>query len=487
MSFFAPLEKLQQADLPPRTKSFWKMAGPGAVLVGLSIGAGEIIIWPTIIAKYGAGMAWAAIVGVFLQIWINLEVARWTVATGETVYTGYSRVWRGFAPVFVLLTIMGWLAPGWAQASGSALKALLVGPEFGVGSFWGSMTFWTTVTFGAVIGLLFGPKFVYQSVERTIELLVLIVTVGLILVAVFVGTADNWRELGRGVINVGYRDPAFPVKELFIAIVFAGAGGTANLFYTFYLRDKNIGMGGRIPDLQNPLRGRTETIPSAGFLFPDNEENRSRFRGWWRYVCQDQMLFFWMLNTVTLMLFIFGALAVLHANDVVPKSGTLIWDESMILGDVFGRWGTGMAKFGRTIFLLVGLATLFSTQLVVVDGVARSLSDILYTNFAIARKRELSWWYMVIALGWITIGILITAVIELNSLSGQLGVLFNAAYMGGFAMAIYVPLTLFMNLKYLPKSARPGPLHIGMMTIASLVYGGFAIFCLYSEITSRLS
>ena len=144
MPLFSPLEKLQQADLPPRTKSFWQMAGPGAVLVGLSIGAGEIIIWPTTIAKHGAGMAWAAVVGVFMQIWINFEVARWTVATGETVYTGYARVWRGFGPVFILLTILGWLAPGWAQASGSALKALLVGPDFGAQSFWGSNTCWTT-------------------------------------------------------------------------------------------------------------------------------------------------------------------------------------------------------------------------------------------------------------------------------------------------------------------------------------------------------
>jgi hypothetical protein len=486
MPLFAPLEKFQQADLPPRTKSFWQMAGPGAVLVGLSIGAGEIIIWPTTIARYGAGMAWAAVVGVFIQIWINLEVARWTVATGETVYTGYSRVWRGFGPVFILLTVLGWLAPGWAQASGSALKALLVGPEYGIGTFWGSTTCWTTVTFAAVVGLLFGPKFVYHSVEKTIELLVLIVTVGLILVAVFVGTADTWKELGRGIVNVGYRAPDFPVKDLFIAIVFAGAGGTANLFYTFYLRDKNIGMGSLIPDLMNPLRGRTETSPSAGFVYPDTDENRTRFRSWWRYIWQDQVLFFWLLNTFTLMLFIFGALAVLHANRIIPQSNTLIWDESVILGEVFGRWGAGMAKVGRTIFLMVGVATLFSTQLAVVDGVSRSLSDILYTNFTFARKRELSWWYIVIALGWIATGILITAVIELNSLSGQLGVLFNAAYMGGFAMAVYVPLTLIMNLKYLPKSARPGPLHIGMMVAASLLYGGFAIYCLSWEIRSRL-
>jgi hypothetical protein len=486
MPLLAPLEDFRTADLPERKGSFWALAGPGAVLVGLSIGAGEIIIWPTTIAKHGAGMAWAAVVGVFLQLWINFEVARWTVATGETVYTGFVRVWRGFAPTFILLTILGWLAPGWAQASGSALKALIGGPDLAAGTPWGSTTCWTAITFGVVLLLLFGPKMIYNSVEKSIEILVLIVTGGLILVAVFVGTADTWAELGRGIVNVGYKAPDFPAKDLFIAIVFAGAGGTANLFYTFYLRDKNVGMGSLIPDLQNPLRGRAETIPSAGFRYPETPDNAGRFRSWWKYIIQDQMLFFWFLNTFTLMLFIFGALAVLHPRGIVPASGTLIWDESQILGEVFGRWGAGWGRTGRTIFLMVGVATLFSTQLAVVDGVSRSISDILHTNFTFARRRAISWWYMVIALGWIAVGIAITFVIEYWELSGQLGVLFNAAYMGGFAMAVYVPLTLYMNLRYLPKSARPGPVCIGMMSLATVVYTGFAGFCLWTEIASRL-
>lgn len=486
MPLFAPLDDFRTADLPERTAGFWKLAGPGAVLVGLSIGAGEIIIWPTIVAKHGAGMVWAAVVGVFLQLWINFEVARWTVATGETVYTGFARVWRGFGPTFILLTILGWLAPGWAQASGSALKALIGGPDLGAGTVWGSTTLWTCVTFGVVILLLFGPKMIYHSVEKSIEVLVLIVTLGLILVAVFVGTSDTWAELGRGAINIGYKAPGFPAKELFIALVFAGAGGTANLFYSFYLRDKNVGMGSLIPDLESPLRGRAVSIPSTGFLYPDTPENARRFRSWWTYIRQDQVLFFWFLNTFTLMLFIFGALAVLHKRGVVPSSGSLVWDESVILGEVFGRWGEGWGRVGRTIFLMVGVATLFSTQLALVDGVARSISDILHTNLHFARKREISWWYMVIALGWIAVGIGITFVIEWWELSGQLGVLFNAAYMGGFAMAVYVPLTLYMNLRYLPKSARPQPLSIVMMSLASVIYVGFAAYCLWTEITSRI-
>ncbi|REJ87262.1 MAG: hypothetical protein DWQ34_25435 [Planctomycetota bacterium] len=486
MPFLAPLDDFKSADMPERSAGFWKLAGPGAVLVGLSIGAGEIVIWPTIVAEHGAGMVWAAVIGVFLQLWINFEVARWTIATGETVYTGFARVWRGFAVVFILLNIMGWLAPGWAMASGSALKALLFGPDFGAGAVWGSMTLWTSFTFGIVLLLLFGPKLVYNSVEKTIEILILTVTIGLILVAFFVSTADTWAELGRGAVNFGYKSPGFPFKSLFIALVFAGAGGTANLFYTFYLRDKNVGMGARIPELSNPLRGRTEAVPSTGFHFDDTPENAERFRSWWRYIRQDQTLFFWLLNSVTLMLFIFGALAVLHPRGIVPQADSLIWDESQILAEVWGQWGANWGKVGRSIFLMVGVATLFSTQLALVDGVSRSISDIIYTNVAAARKRELNWWYMVIALGWIAVGLAITAVIEFSGIVKDLGVLFNAAYMGGFAMAVYVPLTLYMNLRYLPKSARPGPVSIGMMVIATITYTGFALYCIYWEITQRL-
>lgn len=479
MGLHEPLDAFKPADLPERKLRFWQMAGPGAILVGLSIGAGEIIIWPRAVAQHGASMVWAAVIGVFLQMWINFEVGRWTVATGETVYTGYARVWRGFAPLFILFNILGWLAPGWAQASGLALKALLIGPAYGAGTIFGTTTFWTVVTFGAVCLLLFGPKLIYKSVEISIEVMVLIITLGLIFVAVAVGNWDTWKELGAGIINVGYKAEGVSHKQLFIWIVFAGAGGTANLFYTFYLRDKNIGMGALIPDLQNPLRGRSETVPATGFRYADTPENASRFRAWMDYIRKDQLTFFWLLNTFTLLLFIFGSLAVLHKNGIVPAEGTLIWDEAVVLGSVLG-------EAGRVIFLFVGLATLFSTQLSLVDGVARSVSDILYTNYTFARRRQVGWWYVIIAVGWILAGCAITLVCELYQVK-ELGVLLNAAYMGGFAMAVYVPLTLYINLRYLPQSARPGPVHVGMMILATLLYTGFAGYCIYLEASARLA
>jgi hypothetical protein len=464
---------LREAELPAREKAFWRLTGPGAVLVGLSIGAGEIVIWPRIAAQYGASMVWAAALGVFLQLWVNLEIGRWTIATGESAYTGYARLWRGSAIAFIALNVAGWLLPGWARTSGLALKALVLGPAHPSPDW-----LWTAITFAGVAAVLFGPKRIYRSVERSIGLLVVFITLALVFIALRVGTLANLGELTGGLLNVGFVERDFPVQTLFSALVFAGAGGTANLFYAFYLRDKQIGMAARVPILLNPLRAREQAAVQTGFVFPETPENRRRFRDWFRFVALDQTLYFWLLNSFTILLFIFGALAVLHPRGIVPAEGTLIWDEAAILAETLGG-------FGRTLFLLVGVATLFSTQVALVDGFSRSVADILATRYARDPRAAVPAWYLRAALFLIVAGTALTAIMEYRGMT-ELGFLFNAAYMGGFAMALYTPLTLWMNLRHLPRSARPGPLNVAMMLVASAVYVGFALTCIATEIDQRL-
>src|SRR5687768_11485439 len=94
------LEPHRIADMPERTLPFWKLTGPSAVLVGLAIGGGELVIWPRMTAQHGASMVWAAALGVIFQLLINIEVGRWAISTGESMYTGFTRVWRGFAITF---------------------------------------------------------------------------------------------------------------------------------------------------------------------------------------------------------------------------------------------------------------------------------------------------------------------------------------------------------------------------------------------------
>ena len=161
---------------------------------------------------------------------------------------------------------------------------------------------------------MFGPKRIYQSVERSIIFMVLVIVIGLLIVAFSIGTLDDVGNMLGGILNFGHisLDEEFTFHRFFGAFVFAGAGGLGNLFYAYYLRDKNIGMGARIPMLMNPLREAQTGASEIGFKFPATEENIRRFRAWFRFVVQDSTIFFWIANTFTMFLFMFGALVVLY-------------------------------------------------------------------------------------------------------------------------------------------------------------------------------
>jgi hypothetical protein len=324
---------------------------------------------------------------------------------------------------------------------------------------------WTVVTFAIVAAVLFGPKAVYGSVERATEAMVTIIILGLLVIATVVGTAADWRALAAGAVAVPYRHPDMPPYALFSAIVFAGAGGTANLFYSFYLRDKGWGMGARMPRIVNPLRQREETSVESGWVPHDTPDDVRRWRAWFAHLQRDQILFFWFLNTLTILLFIFGALAVLHARGLVPGEENLVWDEAAILGSIWGGPG-------RTLFLVIGLACLLSTQLTLVDGVARSIADIVHTAYPASRARPTSWWYGVSAAVWMVLGCALTYLWE--RLPAVLFLL-SAGFFGGIAMAIYCPLTLLVNRRLLPAPMRPGPVRVAVLGAISAFYGVFAV------------
>ena len=462
---------LRSADMPERDSGFWKSTGPGAVMVGIAIGSGELILWPWITAKFGAEMMWAAALGVFLQLWINIEIGRWAVSTGESAFTGFARMSRFWVFFFLTLLLVSAFLPGWGRAAGTSIKILLFGTD-GPGPDWA----WTALVFALALAIVFGPKHIYASVERTIIFLVLLIVSGLFVVAFSVGTlADLWT-MTKGVFNVGHIsfDEEFTFHRFFGAFVFAGAGGVSNLFYAYYLRDKNIGMGGRIPVLLNPLREAQRGDSEIGYLFPATAENVQRFRDWFRFVIQDSVVYFWLTNTLTMFLFMFGALVVLHPLGIVPQESQLVWDLAIVLE---GTMGAG----GRYLFLIIGIAALFSTVLASLDGGVRLWVDLLHTNFPLAHRFAANKLYLVFALSLTTIGVAATWFFGTFDVSA-LDFFFVSATISGFAMAVYVPMVLYMNLRNLPPPVRPKPVNIVMVVIGSATYISFAVYTVGSKV-----
>src|SRR3970040_3049943 len=117
-----PLEKKEFPEpLPLR-----KLIGPSFILLGLGLGSGELILWPYLASNYGFGIIWGAVLGITLQFFINMEIERYTLVTGESIFVGLSRKFKKIAPMwFLISTFLPWIWPGIIASSASLLAAAL--------------------------------------------------------------------------------------------------------------------------------------------------------------------------------------------------------------------------------------------------------------------------------------------------------------------------------------------------------------------------
>ena len=122
--------KVTDLPQPPNAKGLSLLAviGPGAIVLGASIGSGEWLLGPATFIKYGLGLLWLTSVAVFLQTVLNTELIRYTLYTGEPAVTGFMRTrphstfWAWFyAGLYLLQT--GW--PAWAANAAGAIFFLV--------------------------------------------------------------------------------------------------------------------------------------------------------------------------------------------------------------------------------------------------------------------------------------------------------------------------------------------------------------------------
>ncbi|HET8780883.1 MAG TPA: Nramp family divalent metal transporter, partial [Pyrinomonadaceae bacterium] len=117
------IDELPEAP-KPRGFGWFSAIGPGVIALGVSIGSGEFLLGPAAFVKYGLSLLWVVGVAALLQTLLNIEVMRYTLATGEPVFTGFMRTrphstfWAWFYSILFFLQ-MGW--PGWAGAAAGAV------------------------------------------------------------------------------------------------------------------------------------------------------------------------------------------------------------------------------------------------------------------------------------------------------------------------------------------------------------------------------
>ena len=231
--------------MPDPPRNYWRLVGPGIVAGGVGLSSGEFVLWPFIASQVGLILLWGALVGVVTQFFLNMEVERYTLATGETAVTGFNRFWKHWGLVFAILVYFANLWPGWAISSATLASYL----------FGGNPTTIAIVSL-LVIGfsLTFAPV-IYVALERLIFVKVAAVLILVILGLMFAVEAESWRALPVGMLSFGRIPEGLSIALIFGAIAFAGSGGGQNLCQSNWIRDKGFGMGQYVPKLVSPITG----------------------------------------------------------------------------------------------------------------------------------------------------------------------------------------------------------------------------------------
>jgi hypothetical protein len=458
----------------PEPLSLGKVLGPSVILTGLGVGSGEYIIWPFVAANVGIAMLWAAIAGVTLQFFINMEVERYTLATGETAVAGFARYWKPFGIVFCFLAVIPFIFPGWATSAITILTFLTPLSD-------GAIPYVSIIALIAIgIALTVSPV-VYNTVEKA-EFFKVGLTIVFLLIAilfVLIPRGGAVADLGSVVTNFGQirTSETVTIATLLGALVFAGAGGALNLVQSNYIRDKGFGMGYYIPRIVSPITGEEVAAPATGSMIRQDEANLDRWNKWWRVANTEHFITFWAICIFSIGTFSLLAYATVYGKGVAEAADfTFIQAEGEALKNIVGGW------FGN-FFWIFGFLSLLLTALAIIDNISRLVADALKTVYLANSNISESRLYFIVVWGMIAVG---TAIL-LAGLDTPLFLLVLSSCLNGFVMILYIILLMVLNRGGLPDAIKLKGVRLGMMVVCLLFFGFFAGWLIIAQVQGFLA
>ena len=461
-----PIRKLPEA--PPSIH----LLGPTVFLVALGVGMGESYMWPRLVLVFGPEIRWLFLIGVTLQAVVMLEMARYAMATGESIFAGAARVFKPIMWFFFITAILVYIWPGHLSAGAAAFEEITGIP-------------WVvTACVGLIlVGIVFSlARVIYNLLENVLAILIGVLVIGTAVVASLVG---SWSDLGStlgGMFHFGYLPSEamssawFPI--LVGSIAFAGPSGMQQMWYTLHLRDSGAGMGAHVPQIRG-LRhaGKEEEMPARGFMFDTSDpDEMKKWKGWRRWVTWDALLLFWGITMLVTISFTVLAQSAAREN---PDVKTLIegGDRDAALSAMSDSFAAvGGPLLGSVFFGFIALIGLNAT-LGLFDSFSRGQADMTYFFVPGARRFKMAHLYAGFLWGVITFGILI---LLFGPADGPSGVLDTLAFLSTFAMGAYCVVLLLVNNRMLPKPIRPRWWSNVIIACGAVFYLGMLLFSLFS-------
>jgi hypothetical protein len=454
----------QTISPPPPLK---KLLGPSFILLGLGLGSGEVILWPYLSSNWGLGIAWGALLGIFFQFFINMEIERYSLARGESVFVGLARRWKWVPYWLMISTILAFSWPGIIAASSTLF----------VHVFGGNITV-VAIIFLLLIGIILTTgKYIYNTVEHFSRLIILIGVPAVLILTVFIATPGDAKDLISGLVGNGdgywFLPTGIPIAAFLAALAFSGAGGNLNLSQSSYIREKGYAMGEFMEKIKGLFGGgNAQKIDLEGFKFDPSEKNLSNFKGWWKQVNREHFFVFFLTGAITMLMLLLLSYTTTFGTAGNAEGIQFVINESIAIGvQTFPLIGT--------FFAVLMALMLFSTQFTVLDSTSRIVSEnYAATKMGKNKPLNLSRYYYIFLWTQILFGI----VIFLFGLTEPLTLLIISAVLNAVCMFVHIGLVNVLNWKELPKQIQTNIWRRVILFIAFVFFGVFSMLTIVDKL-----
>lgn len=218
-----------------KRKPFVLLLGPGLLLAATGVGGGDLATGSLAGSFVGTAILWAVVVGAALKYVVTEGLARWQLATGETLVEGIvTRVGKGALWIFLLYFLLWTFFVGSAQMSATGVTLHAMIPVFDDPAT-------GKIVFGIVSGLT-GLVLVWLGGYALFETLMR-VFIGIMFVTVVATAIVLWP--GTAQVLAGLFVPRIPEAQgaglgWTVALI-GGVGGTLTvLCYGYWLREEGM-------------------------------------------------------------------------------------------------------------------------------------------------------------------------------------------------------------------------------------------------------
>ncbi len=201
----------------------WRLIGPGLVVAATGVGAADLVATLVAGSKYGYALLWCAVLGCLMKIVLVEGAGRYTLASGRTIFEGWSSLGRWTSWYFGPYIVIWGFVYGAAAMAGTGLALYSLFPVLGVKA-WGIAS--------GLIGLALVWTGRYGFFEKVLSVMVLLMFVSMVGAAAL--TVPNLGEIAAGLV------PVIPDGGiLYVLSLAGGVGGTITLAaYGYWLREK---------------------------------------------------------------------------------------------------------------------------------------------------------------------------------------------------------------------------------------------------------